>query len=371
MAPIRVLHNIVLLDVGGIEASVMNIYRYIDKEKVVFDFLVHRPNEGYYEEEIRRYGGKIYRAEAFQPLKLRKYEKSCMEILKAHPEYKVFHAHQELNMWTLKYAKKAGIPCRLAHSHNAKTVINLKFFFLLYQKFFVKKYCTDMFMCSTPAGEWSYGKKDVQAGKVKMSRNGIEADRFRYDEKVRKEVRQEIGAGDKIVFGHAGRFMQQKNHTFLLDIFYEIHKKNPNTMLVLCGEGRLEEDIRTKIKDYKLEEDVHLLGVRGDMDRMYQGWDMMLFPSLWEGLPVTAIEAQTSGLPILMSDVITPEVEVTDAVKKLSLKQPAEIWAKEALDFVERYQRKDHYQEIIDAGFDIKETALWWQNYYLEQYNKK
>lgn len=134
MEPIRVLHNIVLMDAGGIETLVMNLYRHIDKEQILFDFLVHRPQEGYYEKEIREYGGKVYRTRPFNPLHMREYKKECMNILTSHPEYKVFHVHQELGLWTLDYAHQAGIPTRIAHAHNAKTVVNLKYFFFLYEK---------------------------------------------------------------------------------------------------------------------------------------------------------------------------------------------------------------------------------------------
>ena len=251
------------------------------------------------------------------------------------------------------------------------SLCNLKFFFFLYEKLFIKRHCTDMFMCSTLAGEWSYGKKAVQDGRVRMSKNGIEVERFRYNEEVRREVRRELNVEDKIVIGHAGRFMQQKNHMFLMDIFRKIHDRNPDTVLLLCGEGRLEEDIRRKVKELELEDHVRFLGVRPDMDRMYQGFDLFLLPSLWEGLPVVGIEAQTSGLPILMSDVITPEVEVTPCVKKLSLKTSPEVWAQTALDMIREHQRQDEYQRIVDAGFDIRETAKWWQNYYLEKYREE
>lgn len=368
MAPIRVLHNIVSLDMGGIETAVMNLYRHIDKEKVVFDFLVHRPTEGFYEKEIRSYGGKIYRTPRFNPLKMGRYRRSNMKILREHPEYKVFHSHQELNLWTLKYAKKAGIPCRIAHAHNGKTVVNLKYFFFLYERLFIKRHCTDMFMCSGLAGEWRYGKKAVESGEARLSKNGIEADRFRYNEDVRREVRQELGLSDKIVIGHAGRFAQPKNHMFLLEIFRKILDRNSDAVLVLCGEGKLEEDIRRKVKELQLEEHVHFLGVRPDMDRVYQGFDLFLLPSLWEGLPVVGIEAQTSGLPMLMSDVITDEAVVTSGVMKMSLKQSADAWAETALEMIRTHERQDEYQRIVDAGFDVKETAQWWQNYYLEKY---
>lgn len=367
MEPIRVLHNIVLMDPGGIETLVMNLYRHIDREKLLFDFLVHRPQEGFYEKEIQNYGGKIYRTQPFHPLKTKEFEKECMKIFSEHPEYEVFHAHQELNLWTLKYAKKAGISTRIAHSHNAKTVLNLKYFFLRYEQMFIKEYCTDMFMCSTPAGEWSYGKKAVADGQVRLIKNGIETERFQYNKKIRSEVRKELKLEGKTVIGHVGRFMQQKNHDFLLEIFQIIHKKNPNTVLVLCGEGRLEENIRKKANELKISDSVKFLGVRKDTDRIYQAYDLFLFPSLWEGLPLTGIEAQTAGLPILMSDVIAPETIVTDNVTTYSLRNTAEQWADQALKILGSYKRTDCRNQVVKAGFDIRETAEWLQEFYIER----
>lgn len=367
MEPIRVLHNIVLMDTGGIETLVMNLYRHIDREQLLFDFLVHRPQEGFYEPEIKSYGGKIFRTQPFNPLKTAGFKRECMEVFKNHPEYKVLHAHQELNLWPLEYAHKVGIPTRIAHSHNAKTVVNLKYFFFRYEKLFIKKHCTDMFMCSTPAGEWSFGKKAVADGKVRFIKNGIETDRFKFDEKTRREVREELGVGDKTVIGHVGRFMQQKNHTFLLEIFSVIHKKNPNTVLALCGEGRLEDEIRQKAKELNIDDSVIFLGVRKDTNRVYQAYDMFLFPSLWEGLPLTGIEAQTAGLPVLMSDVITPETIVTDNVTTFSLANTAEQWADKALDILSSYKRTDCQSQVVKAGFDIQETADWLQNFYIER----
>ena len=228
-----------------------------------------------------------------------------------------------------------------------------------------------MFMCSGLAGEWRYGKKAVESGEARLSKNGIEAERFRYNEEVRREVRQELGISDKIVISHAGRFAQPKNHLFLLEVFRKIHDRNPDTVLLLCGEGRLEEDIRRKVRELDLEKHVRFLGVRPDMDRLYQAFDLFLMPSLWEGLPVVGIEAQTSGLPVLMSDVITPEVEVTPCVKKMSLKDSPDAWAETALEMIRSHVRQDEYQRIVDAGFDVKETARWWQNFYLEKYGVK
>ncbi|MEE1154147.1 MAG: glycosyltransferase family 1 protein [Acutalibacteraceae bacterium] len=371
MEPIRVLHNIVLMDAGGIETLVMNVYKHIDRERLLFDFLVHRPQEGVYDKEILEYGGKIFRTCPFNPLHINQYKKECMQVFAEHPEYKVFHAHQELCLWPLQYAKQMGVPTRIAHSHNAKSVINLKYFFFLYEKMFIKNYCTDMFMCSPLAGEWTFGKKAVSEGKVKFIKGNIETERFKFDETVRREVREELGVGDRIVIGHVGRFMQQKNHTFLLDIFSIIHKKNPNTVLVLCGNGRLEDDIKQKAKDLGIENAIIFTGVKNQINvqtnRLYQAFDLYLFPSLWEGLPLTGIEAQTSGLPVLMSDVIADETVATNNVTKLSLTESAQTWADKALDIVTTFQRKDCQKQVVDAGFDVRNTADYLQEFYIDR----
>lgn len=371
MEPIRVLHNVVMLDPGGIESLLMNLMRNIDREQVMFDFLVHRAEEGIFEKEIKSYGGRIYRTPPFNPAKMKPFKSACMQVFEEHPEYKVFHAHQELNLWTLKYAKKAGIPTRIAHSHNAKTVVNLKYFFFLYEKLFIKNYCTDMFMCSNPAGEWSFGKKAVREGRVKYMNGIIDTKKFSYDEQVRREMREELGIGDRVAIGHIGRFMQQKNHKFLLRIFAEIHRKRPDTVLVLCGNGRLEDEIKQQAADLGIDKDIIYTGVINGVNiqtcRLYQALDLFLFPSLWEGLPLTGIEAQTSGLPVLMSDVIADQTIVTDNVTKLPLSDSAEHWADTALSILDNYTRKDCRDQVVKAGFDIQSSVDFLQEFYIER----
>jgi len=367
MEPIRVLHNIALLDKGGIETLIMNLYRHIDRERLMFDFLVHRPQEGFYEKEIREYGGKVYRTIPFNPLHINQFKRECMDILSQHPEYKVFHAHQELSLWTLDYAHQLGIPTRICHSHNAKTTVNLKYFFFLYEKMFIKKHCTDMFMCSHPAGEWIFGKKAVANGDVKYINGIIETEKFKYNEDVRREVRQQFGIGDKVVIGHIGRYMQQKNHMFLLEIFKNIYMKNPNTVLFLCGNGELEDNIKKRAVELGINDAVIYTGLEQTTSRLYQAFDLYLFPSLWEGLPLTGIEAQTSGLPVLMSDVIADQTIVTDNVTKFSLSESPVAWADKALDILSDYKRVDCQQQMVQAGFDVRNTADFLQEFYIER----
>lgn len=372
MEPIRVLHENVIMDPGGIEALLMNVYRHIDRDKVQFDFMVHRPDHAFYENEIESLGGKIYRTPKFSPFpgQYQDFMRAVERILSEHPEYKVMHAHAELNLWPLMIAKKLGIPTRIAHSHNAKTTVNLKYFFFLYEKARIKNYCTDMFMCSTPAGVWTFGQKTVDAGKVKFIKNGIETERFVFNEKVRAQKRSELSLGDKFVVGHVGRFMQQKNHTFLVDIFEQIHKKNPNSVLMLISDGRLMDEIKAKVRRLGLDDSVMFLGNRGDVNELMQAMDVFLFPSLWEGLPLTGIEAQTAGLPVVMSDVITDEVCITENTYMLSLNDCAEVWADKVMSVCSNHIRKNVQKQIIDAGFDIQTTADWLQNFYLDAYRR-
>lgn len=367
MEPIRVLQEDVILGPGGIESFLMNVYRHIDRDQLQFDFMVHRPQEAVHEKEVRELGGKIYRTPGVNPLNPSDYNKSVMEVLNAHPEYKVIHAHADLNGWALRCAAKCGVPTRIAHCHSAKSVINAKYFLIRYEKLWIKKYCTDMFMCSTPAGEWLFGKKAVADGKVKFIKNGVESQRFQYDEKARAEIREEIGAGDKLVFCHVGNFTQPKNNKFLVDVFAEIHKMNPNTMLIMAGDGALREECMQKVASLGLNDSVKYLGVRKDIPRVLQGADLFVFPSLWEGLPLSCVEAQSTGLPVLMSDSITPEVLITDGAKTCSLASGAEHWAKEALKLCTSYKRRDCRNDIIKAGFDIQDTADFLQEFYLER----
>ena len=369
LEPIRVLHENVIMDPGGIETLIMNIYRHIDRDVVQFDFMVHRPEQAFYEDEIQALGGRIYRTPRFNPLPgaYQSYKNGMEDILIRHPEYRILHAHAELNLWPLMVAKKLGIPTRIAHSHNARTKVNLKYFFLLYEQAKIKKYCTDMFMCSTPAGQWSFGEEAVAAGQVKFIKNGIEAERFAYSEAVRIRKRQELGLRDKFVVGHVGRFMDQKNHAFLVDVFSQIYKRNPNSVLMLVGDGRLMAQVKSKVHARGIDDAVLFLGNRSDVNELMQAMDVFVLPSLWEGLPLTGIEAQTAGLPVILADTITKEVQVTDNISWMSLDNTAQEWANRILSAYCSLKRKDGRQQVANAGFDIRTTAQWLQEFYIKK----
>lgn len=368
MEPIRILQENVIMDPGGIESLLMNLYRHMDRDIIQFDFMLHRSNKGTYDDEIRKMGGKIYITEPFNPFHHTKYMNSMEHVMREHLEYKIVHAHSELNYWPLKVAKQLGIPVRISHSHNAKSTINLKYLFLCYEKAVIKNVATDWFMCSSLAGEWSYGKKAMSEGKCVFLKNGIETQKYAYSETVRAEKRKELGIEGNFVIGHIGRFMQQKNHTFLIDIFSAVKKMNPKAKLLLISEGRLMEEIRQKVVSLGLQNDVLFLGFRDDINELMQAMDVFVLPSLWEGLPFTLIEAQSSGLPCVISDVISDESIVTDLIKKESLKKSADEWARDILNSYSGTIRKDTSVLVKKAGFDIETSAQWLQEFYLKRY---
>lgn len=368
MEPIRVLQENVIMDPGGIESLLMNLYRHIDRDVVQFDFMLHRSQKGTFDDEIESMGGRIYRTEPFNPFHHQKYMKSMESVLREHPEYKIIHAHSELNYWPLKEAKKIGVPVRIAHSHNARSTINLKYFFLNYEKLFIKKAATDLFMCSTIAGEWSYGTKAVADGKCVFLKNGIEVEKYAYNKEKRSEVRSKMGFGNKLVIGHIGRFMQQKNHSFLIDIFKNVHDKYPKSVLILVSEGRLMDEIKNKVNSLGLTDAVQFLGFRDDVHELMQAMDVFVLPSLWEGLPFTLVESQSAGLPSVISDVISDEAIVTNVITKVSLKEKADKWADVILDIYQNTNRKDISDQVRDAGFDIVNTAKWLQEFYVKRY---
>lgn len=369
MEPIRILQENVIMDPGGIESLLMNLYRHIDRDIIQFDFLLHRPQEGTFDKEIQELGGKIYRAEPFNPFHHSAYINGMRKVVEEHPEYKIIHAHSELNYWPLKVAKQLGVPVRIAHSHNARSTLNLKYFFLSYEKAVIKLAATDLFMCSTIAGEWSYGKKAIRDGRCIFLKNGIETDKYVFNEKTRRNIREKLDIQNNFVIGHVGRFMKQKNHTFLIDIFAEVSKMIPESKLILVSEGRMMDDIKKKVHEMGLQDKVSFLGFRDDVNELMQAMDVFVLPSLWEGLPFTLVEAQSAGLPCVISDVISDEAIVSNIIKKLSLKKNASFWAKEIIDFYRNTQRKDISSIVKEAGFDIITSANWLQNYYLRRYD--
>jgi len=352
--PIRVAQIIGKWLGGGVEAVIMNYYRNIDRSKVQFDFICDDDSTDIPYEEIEKLGGRVILIPPYQ--KVFKYHKELKRVLK-EGNYKIVHSNiNALSVFSLYAAKKAGVPIRIAHSHSTsnkkewkKTLVkNLL-------KPFSKVYATNYMCCSELAGRWLFGNKTYDKGKVYLLNNAIDLNKFIYNEKVRAIKRKELGLKDEqIVIGHIGRFVAQKNHTFLIDIFNEIHKEEKNSVLLLAGQGPLMDEIKEKVNNLGLKDSVKFLGQRSDANELYQAFDVFLLPSLYEGLPVVGVEAQAAGLLCVLSNDMTKETKVLDSTVFMSLNNTAEEWKKEILKSYKNFERKNTAQEMSNNYFNIK-----------------
>ncbi len=263
------------------------------------------------------------------------------------------------------------VPNRISHGHTLSEDKTAKGRFLGYAfKRMVKKLvnynATQFLACSYEVGHWLYGEAIVKRDKFKVIRNAICAKSFAFNEDVRASVRADMNLGDNFVIGHIGNFTQPKNYPFILQIFESILLKEKNSVLVLVGNYQNDLTVHQRVKELGLEGQVLFTGIRSDISRLLQAMDVFLFPSLFEGLPVTLIEAQASGLPCFVSDVVTEEVKVTNGVYFLSLNQSSQVWADEIVSVMKFYQRESTCVEICDAGYDVTQNTELLQSFYLD-----
>ena len=373
--PIRVLNLFTIMNRGGAETMVMNYYRSIDRTKVQFDFMVHRQERGAYDDEIEALGGKIYRMCPIYPKNFKNYKLMLSKFFDEHPEYQIIHSHMsELGYFAFKEAKAHGVKCTICHAHNAPNFKSetlqekAKDLMRNYFKHKIRKYTDHMFVCGVDAGKWLFGK--TKKRKFVMMNNAIDAEKFRWNPQKAADVRKDMALENKFVVVHVGRFNAQKNHSFLIDIFKLIYYKNPDAVLLLVGNGELEERTRMKVDSLGLSECVRFMGVRDDVNEILLASDVFLFPSLYEGLPVTLVEAQASGIKCVISDAIPKDCRITKNIDVVPLESTDGAWADEVLKYSTGYKRKDTYDAIVKKKFDIKENAKWLEEFYINEYTK-
>ena len=360
--PIRILQVVTYMGRGGLETMLMNYYRNIDRSKVQFDFLTHRSEKADYDDEIEALGGKIYHLPRLNPFS-RSYLSSLDRFFKEHREYQVVHCHQDcLSGVVLKVAKANGVKFTIAHAHSASQDKNLKYLIKVIAKKNIKKYSDQLFACGDEAGKWMFETDDF-----KVINNAIDTDLYTYNKEKSLEVRRKLGIEGKFVVGHVGRFNYPKNHKFIVDVFDEVQKIEPDSVLMLVGDGDLRVEIEDKVKALGLEDKVKFMGVRSDVNDLMQAMDVFLFPSLYEGLPVTMVEAQASGLKCIISDKVPTECALTDNVQVVKLEDSPKIWANQVLEY-KNYERRNTKPDIEKANFDIKANAKWLQEFYLNKY---
>ena len=364
--PIRVLMLFTILNRGGAETMVMNYYRVIDRSKVQFDFVVHREEEGDYEEEIRSLGGKIYRMMPLRPHTFGKYEKQISSFFDAHPEYRIIHGQcSESGYFFYKEAARRGIPVIIAHAHNSHVKFDLKWIVRTWMKHQMRPYLTHYFACGEEAAEWLFGKQ--LAKNAIILKNAIDTLQYKFDEQLREKKRKELRlASSTLTICHIGRFDKVKNHSFILDIFEKLLKKRPDAHLLLIGDGVLRKQTENKAKEKGILAQVRFLGVRRDVNELLQAADVMVFPSLFEGLGIAVVEAQCTGMPCIISDIIPNEVMITDLVEKVSLRESASSWAEKLIAATTRtFDRPAYAEKVASAGYDINSNSLWLEKFYL------
>jgi len=368
---IRVLQVFAKMDRGGSETMIMNYYRFIDRTKIQFDFVVHTIKRCAYDEEIEQLGGQIFHLPRFKGYNYFQYKKAWKHFFEANPEYKIIHIHFfTIAGAILPTAKKNNIPIRIVHSH----IVDPKYSIIsrignIILRYKAIKNATDYIACSDAAGRYYFDNLPFSVVK-----NAIDAHQFCFNHETRDKLRNELNVSNKFVVGHIGRFCDQKNHFFIIDVFFEVNKIEKNSILLLVGDGPLKKSIMEKCDQLGLRDKVIFAGIRADIPELLQAMDVFIFPSLWEGLGIVAIEAQAAGLHTIVSDKVPKEVHITSLVNRISLEIPLNIWAEKIIQYNNNYKRENTINEICKAGYDIKNNAFNLENFYIKriaEYNTK
>ena len=367
---IRALMVVGSLDCGGAESLVMNLFRNIDRSKIVFDFAVHTDYRGFFADEVESLGGKIYHFPKYRIINGMKFRKCWKKFFQEHPgEYQIIHTHHSSSVaMILKIAKKYGL-YTIAHSHSAgwdKSLMGLGNRILSHG---TRKVADHFFACSYLAAVAEFGKKVADdKERCKIIANGIPADKYVFNKTIRNRIRNQLKLRDDVhLYGHVGRFVYAKNHQYLIKVFNEILKKDPTSYLLLLGDGELKNDIIIQAEKLGIKEHLIMPGLVKNVNEYMQAMDFFIFPSNYEGLPVVLVEAQASGLRCLKSDVISNEVDVTNLVNSLSIKEEPSIWASKILENID-YSRQNTYEIIKKSGFDISSSVSYLTEFYTQIY---
>ena len=348
------------LDAGGVETFITGIYPYIDKDEFQIDFVIsmkdiHNDSKGYFEDDLVNQGAKVYRIAPKSKYLIRCFT-DWNRLLKEHTEYEIVHINDGGGAaFPLAIAKKYGKKC-IVHAHNSSSTLEKQNIIMkLFRKFVVKN--AVLIACAKDAGKWMFGSK----ANVNVLHYGIDTEKFKFDVLNRNDIRKMYGIeSDVPVIGHVGRFNIQKNHSFLIDIFYKICEKVPNAKLLLIGSGELEDKIKSKVITLGLEQNVIFVGNTKEVYKYLSAMDLYLFPSLFEGFGIAHIEAQCNGLPVILSNTLTSECLITDRAKMIDLKADSETWARCVLENLMNNDvklRNQYCQEVCKKGFDRRTTA--------------
>lgn len=345
---IRVLQVIGSLGYAGVEASVMNYYRQMDKAHIQFDFVTCSPSKERYDDEILAAGGRIFRL----PSRSRKpfaYMRALKGLLQEN-SYSIVHIQQNSASMAMdaRVAKKCGVPVVIGHSHNTSCRVLWQHYML---RPFVNRYLTHRCACSKEAGQWVFGRRKD----VRIVHNAIPVERFYFDPAVRKAYRADLNLENKKCIGFVGRLSIQKNVARLLDMFAAAQKRDPDTCLMIVGGGSLEQELKQKAAALGISQSVLFLGRRDDVGGLMSAMDVFVLPSLFEGLGIVAIEAQSAGLPCVLSTEV-PAPDLTGHVTYVDLAESDDAWATHLLE-VQVEDRRAVIPLLRDSGYDIAAEA--------------
>lgn len=362
---IRVLHIMGCSDVGGISTVVLNYYRFIDRTEIRFDIALTVPTVGRNALELQALGANIH----FLPLKsegLGAFQQALRELLERE-QYDAVHVHESETCYVaLQVAKKLGIRCRVAHSHTCSPYEGIKGELRRLSGCVLNyHFASHVIGCGKLAGERVFGKWNMRRPKARVLPNAIDTAKFAYDEKIREEVRAELGLEGKFVLGMVGRLCVEKNYPFALELVASACREDPDCLLVIAGGGEEQETIEGNIEELGISENVKLLGRRSDVDRLYQAFDVFLLTSFTEGYPVAAVEAMAAGLPVLLSDAITDELKFGSAVEYLPLNQK-EKWLAAVRRLKGDTGRTERQREPEQQGLDIRTAVKQLETIYRE-----
>jgi len=364
---IRVLQVVTALDGGGVERMLFNYYRVMNRNQIQFDFIVHSEEKGLLEDHFIQMNSTIFRIPTRQQSLIKNFALTKRIIKRGN--YDAIHVHLDMmSIIPLFLAMIFGIKIRIAHSHMATKPKGLlgRFKNKVFS-FLIKAFANKLFACGIDAGISRYGLTTIKSNKVKVINNAIQISDYKFDESIRQVIRDEYQIeNNEILIGHVGRFTQQKNHEFIINLFKKIYETNKRTKLMLVGNGELEDEIKLKVEKMGLGNNIIFCGIRDDVNKLMQAMDILILPSKYEGLPVVLVEAQCSGLSCLVSDTITKEVNVTGRIKYLSLNSEIKDWVNTAFEMLKTNNRLNNksYVDIKNAGYDIEIEKIHLENSY-------
>lgn len=356
---IKVLHYIPGFKFGGIESRMLEVFKGIDKTKYQLDFLILTSLDNYLVEEIKALGGNVFKAPSFSPKNIINHIDGLKRVL-SDTKYDIIHCHSSATGFVLLWlAKKQGIKGRIMHARTSSFAgSSLPHLRKLMQKISVH-YSNTQLAVSQKAGDWAFGRREFQ-----VIPNSIDLEKFTYNTKERNEVREFYAINDKNVFGHIGRNTYAKNHKFLFEVFSEISKLKPDSILLLVGVDSKEQNLNQWITELGIAGKVVFCGYQEDVSKYYSAMDVLIFPSFYEGLPGTLIEAQASGLKCYCSDVITKEVSLTENIEFIGINEGAKKWSSKIIKSMANPNRRSYMEEIKNKGFTIEATVRMFEKLY-------